>query len=381
MHRDALRRLVRESIVQEMARWKKEGVPRRQALGSIEEFTGPNSYVHYSDLNKLGINPQSSFDTPIGLYGYPLTPAYVQKLRAGRGADFARDRKYAHVFRPRESDTVLDLRRYDAARYSEDVEELRRRMKGGVWNLPGKRAVFDDVVTRAEADALVRTPAGMLWNLTRLLADKDPRRWTVILSKKLAYTGVRDDGAGIIHENEPAQAVFFDPRTIEHVTTFVNSIDTFSTSAPAKALMRYKQAEDRFWRMLVDVQNVDQDMALRRRLIDPFTKHPSSDVRHKAVEHATPEAQRAALEDEDEDVRRAALHELRRDRAVLRMMSNDPSPKVVDDLVDHIANEFSDPDEDAELLDVLRRIVQTHEGDGRWERVVRKTRSTLQDLS
>ena len=35
--------------------------------------------VHFSDIAKLGVNPKSGFETPLGIYFYPLTP------EAGRG--------------------------------------------------------------------------------------------------------------------------------------------------------------------------------------------------------------------------------------------------------------------------------------------------------
>lgn len=360
MQDDILRAAVRESIMLEMSRWKKEGVPREKALDRLSRYTGPNSYIHYSDINKLGVNPQSTFKTPIGIYGYLLDDGYQEKLVMGGGATFARDRKYVHVFSARHPATVLNIAKYDEQRYEEDADILRRRL-GDLLHMAVGKVKFDVVKRAAERRARVQSPGGHIWSLTRDLADQDARRWTKILTKHLMYTGVRDEGTGTIHENEPAQAVFFGLDVIRQLVTLDNTIETFSTLKQDQADERFNAAVIRFDRSIKALIKQSQDTpaaieALRTKMIDPWLRSTSSNVRYMAAENASQQAVRTLLGDSSPNVRRSALHRLRTDKEVLLRMANDPSPKVIDDVIDHIANELTDPVQDRALLDALRKI-------------------------
>lgn len=71
---------------------------------------------------------------------------------------------------------------------------------------------------QAMLEARIKTPAGKLWNITRLLADREHLktnssaspivRWASIL-RELGYDWAYDYGEKIIHSNEPQQAAFF----------------------------------------------------------------------------------------------------------------------------------------------------------------------------
>ena len=92
------------------------------------------------------------------------------------------------------------LRGYSAADYSRDLKVLHAAL--------GRFQVTD-----WKRKARVQTPAGQMWNITRMLAKGSVARWTKIIYEVLGYDGVIDDCMAIIHTNERCQAVFFDMRT------------------------------------------------------------------------------------------------------------------------------------------------------------------------
>lgn len=341
MHSDTLRETIR-CVIDEMSRWKQEKVPREEAVDSIERYAGPNTYIHYSDINKLGINPRSDFKTPLGIYGYVFTPTFLAQLQDDDAAPtFARDRAYVHVFKAIDPETVLDLKSYTAARYQEDVEQLQRhrgvflKRSGVPLTDRGSPIKFEDVKRQAERTALVKTPGGIIWNFTRLLARQDPRAWTQILSRELAYSGVRDECGGIIHQNEPCQGVFFRAGAIEQVASFDNTAATFNSETGTHAIQRFSDALNRFNRLTRDSSGPEKER-MRKKIIDPFVQHPSADVRASAVKDASKAAQRTALTDKNGNVRREALDVLRRDPEVLRSMMNDSSAGIIDDVAQFI---------------------------------------------
>lgn len=107
----SLRRFI-SHVLTEKRRHEKEGVE----FDAAEEFRKHEgdafAFVHYSDLNKLGINPRSSYDTPVGIYGYPLNRFNVDDILNGK-VPFAGNRKYIHLFvvRPQYTDSVVFVER------------------------------------------------------------------------------------------------------------------------------------------------------------------------------------------------------------------------------------------------------------------------------
>lgn len=218
-------------------------------------------YVTYSDIEKVGVNPQTGYNTPVGVYAYPLRPMFGDVIT--RAVPFAGDRNYVHVLQA--TGRVLDLFLYSQADYERDADKLmalygnRLRISGKFLDfirseLPREgwpddpldalrfigsspERVFGLVREFAEGDARQKTPGGMIWNLTREIAQQliegqprpgggtTPRAaiiWNQVL-RALGY-GVIDDrmGQGIIHRNEPIQAVFLYASAARHLATFHN---------------------------------------------------------------------------------------------------------------------------------------------------------------
>jgi hypothetical protein len=60
--------------------------PRQYALDQLEKYLEQDVYyyISYTAIDKIGINPRSRYDTPIGIYAYPLTmDIYNEMQQAG----------------------------------------------------------------------------------------------------------------------------------------------------------------------------------------------------------------------------------------------------------------------------------------------------------
>lgn len=61
----------------------------------------PDIYISYTSLKKLGINPQSKWETPLAIYSYPLKEIWhkIEERKSAKGVPFAGDNPYIHIFK------------------------------------------------------------------------------------------------------------------------------------------------------------------------------------------------------------------------------------------------------------------------------------------
>lgn len=250
------------------------------------------------------VNPQSKYDTPIGIYCYPIKEFWekynVESTKSpGKSAPFAGDKPYIHVLQlERKAGFVNDMYSdYGSNDYDRDMNKLRelygetkypekdiehlanviaaRKITGtttekhiafsSLHNYPPDKktanllknmpyGLYMDMISdishltaltlrqphslklnlnkylRSDVDMLievgtknakVKNPITSMWNVTRLLAREKggksgaAAKWNKIL-RQLGYTGFADrSGRGIIHNAEPMQCVFVDPKGYE----------------------------------------------------------------------------------------------------------------------------------------------------------------------
>jgi hypothetical protein len=187
----------------------------------VKRLEDENRFITFSHVERFGINPQSNFETPLGIYAYPmvgrngLASERLQKF----DFPFAAKRKFVHIFEPVNMSTILVLQ--DVT----DAQGLRitNAMTSFVENSP---QLTSRQYMSAAGDALVWTPGGRLWYHTMkkaLLYGKS--RPTVAWNKLFRMVGINgciDYNDGIIHENEPEQAVFFSQSAVRLLATLEN---------------------------------------------------------------------------------------------------------------------------------------------------------------
>ena len=127
------RRFIEEGDLDERTRADKEGVVLDDALTKLAAYAAdsddraPTSHIHFTDINKLGINPKSPYDTPLGIYTYPNTN-YIRRLFRRGKLPFAQERKYIVVAKAREGKNIIfhlgDDETISQSEYEEMLDKL-----------------------------------------------------------------------------------------------------------------------------------------------------------------------------------------------------------------------------------------------------------------
>ena len=193
---------------------------------------GSNSwaFVTFTNIPKLGINPVNTFNTPLGIYSYPL----VGGTDSGKISNFATERPYAIVFEPINKNKILVLSTYTSYNYYDDVSKLKIAFPD----------ISDGLVLNSiEFSKKPDYPGCWIWNLTREISLRNKKRgksttvWNRIMFEVLGYDGVYDDdGEGIIYDDEPFQAVFFRTNTIQQLDLITKHLVPTKTGNQLKNL-------------------------------------------------------------------------------------------------------------------------------------------------
>ena len=163
--------------------------------------------------SKLGINPKSKYNTPIGIYTYPIDHVLSKRGKV----EFAGKEPFLYVVQA--TKPLLDLNNYTEEDFERDSEKLIDM---------GFKGYFRD---EGIDNATHNIPAGWLWNWTRLAgiyadvggSTSPPVKWSKIL-RSLGYSGAIDLGSGIIHGSEPTQAVFFSKDAVKVLEVIPNRL-------------------------------------------------------------------------------------------------------------------------------------------------------------
>tara|TARA_Y100000310_G_C20669321_1_gene809364 strand:+ start:896 stop:2491 length:1596 start_codon:yes stop_codon:yes gene_type:complete len=252
----------------EITRADKEGVKLPSGQEELSKYVAdpPTHYIQFSDINKLGINPSSQFKTPVGIYSYPLTTDLFIQFVKGR-LPFAQERLFVIAFKPTDTSKIIfnnneggatdhnrsgvsvkefwqyvrrlldsdsvfanEVRKDSSEESEENVRRnpylIRRYEKLGLTPIPDDlhNVIFSPTFWRAlESTASdSRYTSGYLWRLTQLASDKDPQVWRSTLVNLGIEGWVDLNGAGIVHDAEPTQGVFFSKSFIEMSEVFRN---------------------------------------------------------------------------------------------------------------------------------------------------------------
>lgn len=162
-------------------------------------------FFHLSDLNKVGINPTSTFKTPIAICTYPLNEETAEML-LDNTLPFASERRFVHFLKPRNPSKIVyfqHLKMNDAIHLWQRITEAN-----------GLNVMIDKQHWTGDAGTAFWSACHEVWQ------DK-PVQWTHALVKA-GIEGVVDLGGAIFHENEPAQGAFFSAKFIDVVAAVEN---------------------------------------------------------------------------------------------------------------------------------------------------------------
>ena len=207
-----------------------------------------NTFVSMTAIDKLGINPESKYNTPIGIYSYPAE--FVTKVAAKslRDLPFAGSAPFANIFNARGN--VVDVSAMTENEYQQwankasDIFANLYKKKMTSKHQDANRAwkvgadIANETIEHAPMMAKFGSPGGKFWyvvmNLSRRLigeqlvnSSNEPMVWNSLF-RMLGIDGCVDHGRGIIHTSERNQAVFFHIGAITNVERVHNKWDQVS---------------------------------------------------------------------------------------------------------------------------------------------------------
>jgi hypothetical protein len=199
------------------ARRNPEQNPRKSGHSAAVEYlekVGDLSHVgiRMTDMPKLGLNPMSDYNTPLGICFYPAE-YYMQIKKNDRYLPFQEEAKYIQIFKW-DSDKVLNIDEVTESQATQDI--LPKLAK--IYNPSEVKELWND----SSHSSTVDSPGGRIWNVMWRLTGASEylrnagRDWGHLL-RKLGYDIVLDIGRGIIHKSEPTQGIVLNPRIITHM--------------------------------------------------------------------------------------------------------------------------------------------------------------------
>lgn len=182
-----------------------------------QESARGNMFIQYSDINKLGINPRTEYNTPLGIYAYPASLFSYNELISGR-VPFAGKRAFIIGFKARNLSKVLVIAQDGGVASSSGIKEAQLE---SIWDaLPGSHPhIYHDKKN-------VSKGAGQQFFYAVYSLSGNNAKTSASLFRKAGIEGVVDEGSGTIHDNEPTQAVFFSLQALQPLFVVPNGVRT-----------------------------------------------------------------------------------------------------------------------------------------------------------
>jgi len=208
---------LREEALNEITRYEEEMGKDVDFAAEVRKYVSKSQPTRYAftmtSIPKVGLNPGTNFNTPAGVYAYPLNVAYYRKLIENK-LPFQSEAPYCNIMKLNlngkwlytsgkgmDRSTQADL---DAAIAAAEPHQVRWAERyGSHYNLGIDSKIFDITFSATQASK----------------SPKSTVAWTSLL-RKLGYIGVYDPGNKVIHPSEPNQLVCLDPSAYEWVATY-----------------------------------------------------------------------------------------------------------------------------------------------------------------
>jgi len=167
-----------------------------------------NLAVTFTEIDKVGINPQTKHKTPLGIYLYQLNYVIERKMNV----PFVKDQPYINVCEFIRPEKILHM---TSDKSNQDGMEL--------LNVFPKEQVDQAIKNIENVEDAIRSNYSKLWLVTQILANKNPIQWNANL-RKCGIVGFIDHGTGTIHMNEKTQCVVFTTSALKLLHSINNLI-------------------------------------------------------------------------------------------------------------------------------------------------------------
>ena len=219
---------------------KKRGIIVPRVIDKLGYYADkPGYFIHFSRINKLGINPRTKHATPAAIYAYPLKQLYSD-FKEGK-IPYASDYKYVFLFSQQPGRKILEMSRDMSSltekEYGRFIDKLFtdnkfNKYKTGNYNKfreyfkSDQEERFQKRIDKISKKlglsiASINNTTRRMYAFTRYLADDNPKIWSSILTS-LGIGGIIDYGTSTIHHYEPTQALFLSKQHINMIDVFKN---------------------------------------------------------------------------------------------------------------------------------------------------------------
>jgi hypothetical protein len=212
------------------ARKNPEQNPKISAYEALLPYSNnPDVYISFTELDKIGINPKSKYNTPLGIYTYPIKEIWkrynIDKVKNFTNLPYAAHEKHIWVIKVKDKSTFIDdmYKDYGSDKFDKDEKILKGiyiKYLEVLWddNEPKvNEREWKEFVENSLENSKEKNPVMSFWNLTHNMAQtltdektgiKMATKWNTLL-RQCGYSGFGDkSGKGYIHPAEPVQAVF-----------------------------------------------------------------------------------------------------------------------------------------------------------------------------
>ncbi len=176
-------------------------------------------FVTFTNIHKLGANPQSMYNTPLGIYAYPIQYVIRKKMEV----PFQQDAKFIQVFKVANMSNIWDVTN------DKQLEEMTQKL------LPFLRKNPAVGTTRQLWHSMYNS---IMMNTFDTRDTKTTGTAARKMLRKVGVSGVVDRGKGIIHNNEKNQAVFFNTNILQLLGVIDNA--GYSIRQNAEEIKKYQ---------------------------------------------------------------------------------------------------------------------------------------------
>jgi hypothetical protein len=224
-----------------------------KGLNELLNYSSDNAFITFTKIPKIGINPKSNYNTPIGIYAYPFDDLTKDQIKSN-DIPFAGGSPYVTLFHARGN--IINLKAITNTEARDYIEKAY-----DVFKIPETVREFINDYVEEYAFEVTNMAASHFWYTTMIVAQylksvhtRDinteinssfihepirPAVWTKVFLA-IGVDGCVDDGMGIIHRNEPHQAVFFKAAVLSIVTRVSNIRNkSISVGTPADLISIY----------------------------------------------------------------------------------------------------------------------------------------------
>ena len=247
---NTLRQFVR-SILSEITRYEEETGEGYDVSEEIEQLVSTDVPAPYAftmtQIQKVGINPMTDYDTPAGVYAYPLNRDYYDKL-VDNELPFATNAPYCNVLKLNLDRKWLIVGEQGGRAGTKDVMEVQKKVGPEV----SRRATVEGKHYNMNNDSKI-------FDLTYFATvdlENSTAKWNQLL-RSFGYVGIYDSGYKVIHPNEPTQLVCLDPSAYQWLNTYeTRTVRKYARGTVKKSPSRKSDAQqtDSSW---VDKWNYD----------------------------------------------------------------------------------------------------------------------------